>query len=178
MIPRRAGPAVSGGGLFEQFPPVDGCAPPKPAAPAPAGFLPLVLACALVGGASPAGAAPLQVTVTGVRNPRGSVNICVYDTDKGFPDCGGNPAVTSLRQHAAPGDMRFDFDVAAGVHAVSVLHDENGNGRLDTGFLGAPLEGVGTSNDPPPRRGPPRFEDATFRLPPGGGHINVRLVYP
>ncbi len=33
-------------------------------------------------------------------------------------------------------------DVAAGTYAVACFHDENGNGKLDTGMFGIPTEGA------------------------------------
>lgn len=137
-----------------------------------------IMACISVGGAESASAATLQVIVTGIRNGNGTVNVCVYTTNKGFPDCSKDPALTSRRQPAVPGTVRFEFNVDPGLHAVSVLHDENNNGRLDTNFLGIPREGVGVSNNPPPRRGPPDFSEAEFHLPSDGGAITVKLVYP
>ena len=54
--------------------------------------------------------------------------------------------------------------VASGVYAVSVFHDENGNGKLDTGFMGIPSEGFGASNDAPEKFGPPKYADARFAV--------------
>jgi uncharacterized protein (DUF2141 family) len=139
-------------------------------------FLAAALATAF--GLIPAHAAPLQVTVAGVRNAQGKINICVFDTDLDFPDCSANPVIISRRLPATLGHMRFDFDVPPGLHAVSVLHDENDNGRIDTNIFGVPREGGGVSNDPTPRWGPPRFADAVFRLPPEGGQIVISMVYP
>ncbi len=113
-----------------------------------------------------------------MRDNQGQVDVCVYAHQHGFPDCSRDAEVTSTRQPAQQGTMHFTFDVAPGLLAVSVLHDANGNGRLDTNFIGIPREGVGVSNNPPPRRGPPSFAEATFRLPPEGGEVTVRLVYP
>lgn len=137
-----------------------------------------LLALGVFAGAAPANAALLQVTVAGVRNSAGLLDVCVFDTEQDFPDCGGHQAGTSRRQPASAGTMRFDFEVAPGLHAVSVLHDENGNGRLDTNFLGIPREGGGASNNPPPRFGPPHFADAVFRLSPQGSQIVINMVYP
>ena len=44
------------------------------------------------------------------------------------------------------------------------MHDENRNGKLDTNFLGIPKEGVGASNNPKSRFGPPSFEESMFVL--------------
>jgi uncharacterized protein (DUF2141 family) len=44
-----------------------------------------------------------------------------------------------------------------------VIHDENGNAKLDT-FAGIPREGFGFSRNPPIRFGAPRFSAARFAI--------------
>ena len=48
-----------------------------------------------------------------------------------------------------------------GLYAVSVLHDEDRNDRLTSGFFGIPKEGFGFSNNPKIIAGPPTFEVAS-----------------
>jgi len=53
-------------------------------------------------------------------------------------------------------------DIPHGEYAVSVFHDENDNGKLDTGFMRIPKEPIGTSNNARGRFGPPKYRDARF----------------
>jgi uncharacterized protein (DUF2141 family) len=55
-------------------------------------------------------------------------------------------------------------ELPPGTYAVAVFHDANGNGKLDTNFLGIPKEPTGASRDPKPRMGPPKFTDCSFDL--------------
>jgi uncharacterized protein (DUF2141 family) len=68
-------------------------------------------------------------------------------------------------------------DLAPGVYAVAVLHDENGNGKMDTNILGIPKEGHGASNNPAPKRRPPTFEEAQFTLAGPQQTVEVKLEY-
>ncbi len=44
---------------------------------------------------------------------------------------------------------RCDFeDISPGTYALAVIHDENGNGKLDTNWVGIPTEGYGFSGLP------------------------------
>jgi uncharacterized protein (DUF2141 family) len=45
---------------------------------------------------------------------------------------------------------------------VAVWHDADGDGELDSNFLGLPREPVGASNNATGRFGPPSFDDAAF----------------
>jgi uncharacterized protein (DUF2141 family) len=67
--------------------------------------------------------------------------------------------------------------VAPGAYAVAVVHDENGNGRLDRNLLGIPTEGVGASNNPVSHFGPPKFGDARFDYSGGIVTLSVQMHY-
>jgi uncharacterized protein (DUF2141 family) len=58
-------------------------------------------------------------------------------------------------------------DIPAGEYAVAVFADINGNGKLDSNFLGIPKEPVGMSRDAKGRFGPPKFADAVFKVGEG-----------
>jgi uncharacterized protein (DUF2141 family) len=129
-------------------------------------------------GASSAGAVPLEVTVANVRSDAGQVAVCVFSGPRSFPNCAAGERIATALRPAQRGAMRFDFDAPSATLAVAVIHDENGNGTLDTNFIGIPREGVGVSNNPKPRRGPPLHAEAAFTLTMSGGAISINLVYP
>ena len=69
---------------------------------------------------------------------------------------------------------RCDFeDIPAGTYALAVVHDENMNGKLDTNWLGIPVEGYGFSNDAKSLNGAPSFSDASFVY--GGENLNFTI---
>jgi uncharacterized protein (DUF2141 family) len=104
-----------------------------------------------MGGA--AEAATLAVEVKGIRSASGEVQLDVYDTARKH--------VARKRIPARTGDARVGFrGLAPGTYGVYVYHDENGNGKLDTGgLLRLPIEGYAFSNDAPVRFGPPAMKD-------------------
>ncbi|GAB5521300.1 MAG: DUF2141 domain-containing protein [Rhodothermales bacterium] len=59
----------------------------------------------------------------------------------------------------------FTFkSMPTGRYAIQVYHDENGNGKLDTGAFGIPQERYGFSNNAQARFGPPSLEERLFTL--------------
>jgi uncharacterized protein (DUF2141 family) len=101
----------------------------------------------------------------------------VYNSADGFPSKNA-AALKSGTAEAQAGTTVFQLPaLPAGVYAVSVLHDENNNGKMDTNWVGMPNEGYGASNDAPARLGPPKFEDAKFRLSEKGGKISLKMRY-
>ena len=55
-------------------------------------------------------------------------------------------------------------DVPEGIYAVSYVHDENDNGKMDTNFVGIPKEDYGCSNNAKGFMSAPKWEDAKFEL--------------
>ena len=60
---------------------------------------------------------------------------------------------------------------------MSVFHDENCNGKLDTKFMGIPREGVGASNDARGHMGPPKFDAAAFQFSGGRADLKITINY-
>lgn len=140
----------------------------------------LVLAGAGVLAATPAastsGASSVSVSVTGLRNTDGLVQACLTAAPRHFPDCDRDPAALRLTVDAGSNlVLRFD-DVPPGTYAVAVLHDENGNGRVDK-MLMIPREGFGFSRDAPVLMGPPHFTDAAFDLGTAPSRQTIRMRY-
>ena len=89
--------------------------------------------------ASRAAADPLIVNVEGISPSAGALTVSVFAG-----------AGTFLRQPAATATVAADgaakqsvrIDLPPGRYAVSVIHDVNGNGVLDTNLLGIPSEPV------------------------------------
>lgn len=67
-----------------------------------------------------------------------------------------------LKKAGADGpEVRVTFTgVNAGDHAVKVFHDVDGNGKLDTNWMGMPRESYGFSRDAMGSFGPPTWEQA------------------
>ena len=65
--------------------------------------------------------------------------------------------------------------VPKGVYAVSFVHDENNNGKMDTNFMGIPKEDYGCSNNATGFMGPPKWKDAKFQLKDNSQTITISL---
>ena len=55
-------------------------------------------------------------------------------------------------------------NIPNGKYAISVFHDENSNGKMDTGMFGIPKEAYGFSNNARGTFGPPCFADCCFEV--------------
>lgn len=121
-----------------------------------AAFLPLL-------GAAPSGEASLHLTFEGLRSQKGSIRLCLWRDSDGYPDCTRS---TSATKETVPASSPV-LDIAGlqpGDYAVSAIHDENDNRKLDKSFIGLPTEGVAFSNNARIAFGPPKFEKVRFHV--------------
>lgn len=141
----------------------------------------VILALALMvpagAAAEPAARNGMHVVVSGLRNDSGQIVCELYASPETFLK-GANRAVARTSAPIAGRSAACEFaDIPPGQYAISVFHDENGNGKLDTNFLGIPREGVGTSNNPKGHFGPPRFAEASFQYSGGRLEMTIRVTY-
>ena len=119
----------------------------------------------------------IKVSVQGLRSSDGQVLLFLYDSKKGFPT---KPSKAKRRLEAKiekkKAGARFT-SVPHGMYAVSVVHDEDGDGKVDTYILGIPKEGVGVSNNPKAKAGPPKFDDAKFALDSDRIDLIIKVKY-
>jgi uncharacterized protein (DUF2141 family) len=142
----------------------------------PAGTLIVLAGLALAGNAPPP--QDVSVVASGLRNGKGRLLACLTAQPTAFPECGRDPAARKLAVPlAGSGPVTLDFGpVPPGRYAVSLIHDENANGKLDTALM-IPREGFGFSRDAPVRFGPPRFDAAAFEVGAEPVRLPVRLRY-
>lgn len=108
-----------------------------------------------------------------MRSQKGIIRACLTHDQKFFPHCEKDPTSYKLNVPASAGNLLHFRDVAPGDYAVTVLHDENGNAKLDT-MLGIPREGVGFSNNPRLIASAPRF--AAVRFTVGGAPVEQTIT--
>ena len=66
--------------------------------------------------------------------------------------------------------------VPPGTYAIALVHDENGNRRMDKTLI-LPREGFGFSRDAPVRFGPPSFAAAAFAVASQPVRQTVKMRY-
>ena len=113
--------------------------------------------------------------VAGLRSARGDIILCLTRDPAHFPECAGDPAGRRIVVPAKDAAAVF-ASLPSGDYALALIHDENGNGKLDTRF-GLPREGVGFSRNPRITFGPPRFAAASFAVGAKPVEERVTLKY-
>src|SRR5215470_2828550 len=136
----------------------------------------------LVGGflmrsSAAAGVDAIGVEVGGLRSDKGQVVCSLFASADGYPKK-EEKAIAHTKGTISERKAACEFTgVAPGTYALSVFHDENSNGKLDTNFIGMPKEGVGASNDAKGHMGPPKFDDARFKFNGGFAVMTIHTRY-
>ena len=121
-------------------------------------------------------AADLVVNVSGVTEPAGQIGCALFASPAGFPT--DNSAARQIWLPADPKGITCSFQgLVAGTYAVSIGHDQNGNGKVDTNLLGMPTEAWGVSNNIRPTLRAPRFDEAAFTIadPASSATVTIRV---
>jgi uncharacterized protein (DUF2141 family) len=138
----------------------------------------LVLGTFVLGASAQDGPGVLRVEVEDIRHERGKIGCTLWDGPRGFPGEVEHATRSFWVANRGEGTACVFFGVPPGEYAVSVLHDEDGNGRMNRGFFGAPEEGWGVSNDAEPgTMSGPSYEDARFAFEGGTRRMRIHLRY-
>lgn len=130
----------------------------------------------LLSGAAAPPVGSVTVTIEGLRSNRGLLQACLTADPATFPDCAHDPHAHRLTVIAHEGETIEFQGVTPGRYAIALLHDENGNGRVDK-VLMMPKEGFGFSRDAAVRFGPPRFSAAAFEIGTAALKTTIRMRY-
>jgi uncharacterized protein (DUF2141 family) len=119
----------------------------------------------------------LSVVISGFKSDKGTSVVTLYNNSEGFPKS-PEKALKTMTIRIVNQQALADFEnLPHGEYAVSVYHDENGNKKMDTNFLGIPKEGVGASNNAKGHFGPPKYSDAKFYFNGDQQTITIKIVY-
>ena len=120
----------------------------------------------------------IELIISNIRNKNGLIRIGVYSSENGYPD---KPqySFSLAKDTISSGKLLIFIPLKeSGTYAISILDDENSNGKMDYLFGILPREGFGFSNNPKiTGRKAPSFEQTSFLFEKGKMHINVRMIY-
>jgi uncharacterized protein (DUF2141 family) len=121
----------------------------------------------------------LNVQVGALRSNAGDVVITVYPGDPTrFQAPRGKLERARVKTSAPMSQACFFLPNSTDAYAVAIYHDVDGDGDLDRGPGGMPLEGYGFSNDAPTKFAAPSFDAVRFGVKPGQTTIRVKVRYP
>lgn len=121
----------------------------------------------------------LTINVENLRNSKGVVQYALYNKDGSIPDEKYEKYFRKGIAEISNDRSTITFnDLPAGKYAISILHDENKNGKIDKKILlPIPSEGVGISNyQSIGFSNRPNFSKACFRVD-SSITVDVKIIY-
>ncbi|MDZ7878709.1 MAG: DUF2141 domain-containing protein [Saprospiraceae bacterium] len=119
----------------------------------------------------------ILITISNIRTNKGKVNVSLFAKGDGFPsNIEKAVALQTVVIQQNKVSLRFD-NLPFGTYAVACLHDENGNGKMDTNLVGIPKEGYGASNNAVNKFSAPKFEAAKFPFNAAVLSVNFKMHY-
>ncbi|MGJ8593905.1 MAG: DUF2141 domain-containing protein [Aquaticitalea sp.] len=112
------------------------------------------------------------VRILNFDSNKGKVLVGLYNSEGDFLKNAYKSSISTIENKECTVTFK---NVPAGIYAVSLVHDENDNGRMDTNFMGIPKEDYGCSNDAKGFMGPPKWEDAKFEVTNKTIHQTINL---
>lgn len=116
----------------------------------------------------------IEVKVTDIREAKGDIRVGLFNNEDSFL----KKAIEGKVVKASSDGVTVVFEnLPEGEYAVSVLHDENGNGEMDKNVMGIPKEGFAFGNNAMGTFGPPSFEKSKVVVKKSRVRQELKLKY-
>jgi len=123
------------------------------------------------------GSGDIELSLLGFRNPNGHALVSLFSGSEGFPDRVEKSVMTrTVKIDGNRARIRLG-PLPWALYALSVLHDENDDGRMNSSWLGTPHEGFGFSGYPEYRFGQPGYDDVSFLLATEQLEMTIKMRY-
>jgi len=141
-------------------------------------ILSMLVFCTIVSNIN-TGSYALTIKTEGLKNSDGTMLFALYNKNGSIPDQKFKKYFRKKNATIVNEKAEITFNnLPKGIYAVTILHDENSNGKIDTKFmLPLPDEGVGFSNyNDFGLSNRPNFKNANFNLDKDT-IIEVKVIY-
>jgi uncharacterized protein (DUF2141 family) len=106
----------------------------------------------------------VEVIITGIRSEKGQIVIGVFKDDESFQKEESFMEKRFVKSGISNREMRVQFSLETGIYGLSLLDDENSNGKMEYNFLGIPKEGFGFSDYYHKGIKKPKFDSYKFSI--------------
>src|SRR5581483_9145287 len=124
--------------------------------------------------AAPTATANLTIRVENVLPAGGILRLGLYDAAR-YPDDDSKPVASADVPAVAGETVIILHGIPPGTYAIQTFQDVNSNDKMDTSWLGLPLEPFGFSQDATPFLSKPSFDDVKFNLAAGENSQVIHL---
>jgi len=117
------------------------------------------------------------VKITNIRNNKGKIVAAVFENAKAFKKEMPVFDKKLSKSNVKSGVMCFKLKLKPGTYGITILDDENNDGKMEYSFIGLPKEGYGFSNFYHTGLSRPKFKDFAFIIGKKDVFIQVKMKY-
>ncbi|WP_184541960.1 DUF2141 domain-containing protein [Mucilaginibacter sp. FT3.2] len=100
-----------------------------------------------------------QVKITDIRSPKGKIIVNVFKDNAGYEDEKPFKKFTFDKKDLVNGTLVVSCQLEDGIYGITMIDDENENGKIDKDLIRMPKEGFGFSNFFMTKMKKPSFDD-------------------
>jgi len=120
----------------------------------------------------------VEVVITGIRAEKGQIVIGVFKDNESFRKEESFLEKRFVKNGISNGEMRVKFTLEPGIYGLSLLDDENSDGKMEYNFARLPKEGFGFSDYYHTGLTRPKFDSFKFSIDQSRKRtITVRIRY-
>lgn len=106
----------------------------------------------------------VEASIQGIRSSKGYISVWIFKDSKSFDDKKPVKKLKYPKKTMVNGNMKVVLDLQPGVYGISLLDDENDNGKMDYNIVHLPKEGFAFSDYYLSGMSKPAFEDFKFEV--------------
>ena len=118
-----------------------------------------------------------QIIVTGIRSPKGQVIVSIFKDEKGYEEEKPFKSIPFDKKALNSGKLVLECSLEPGTYGITLLDDENKNGKMEKTFIGVPKEGFGFSNFFMEKLKKPSFSDFKTNIKSEGNRLEIKVKY-
>lgn len=118
-----------------------------------------------------------QIKVTDIRSGKGKIILNVFKNNDSYDKNQPYKKLTFDKKALVNGTLNVHFGLESGVYGITLIDDENEDGKINKNFVGIPKEGFGFSNFFMTKMKKPSFDDFKVDLRSLEHQIEIKVKY-
>ena len=119
----------------------------------------------------------LTVEISNIRNTKGNICFAVFSDKSGFQKEKPYINKSYSKSNVKNGKLIVQINIKPGIYGISILDDENKNGKMEYNRIRIPKEGFGFSNYYHKGLMKPKFKDFEFEIKDKDISVKVKMKY-
>ncbi len=138
----------------------------------------LIISSTVLGQSKKPSQEKIEIVIEGIRNLKGKIKIGFFQNDTQFQNENAYKRIVVSKANVINNRLVYTCYIESGTWGISLLDDENNNGKMEYSFFGIPIEGFGFSNYYLTGLSSPSFNDFKFKVISGQSKkVVVKMKY-